>query len=108
LQRAWAREHTMRATAAVGVAGRSATRVGAATRHAMLRHILFAQVRAWQPDVVYLQDLRLLSRRDLDRLHRHARLVVGQTASEPPEPHRLRGFDLLLTSVRHRRCRSAA
>jgi spore maturation protein CgeB len=101
LQRAWAREHAMRAPPVLGLAARSATRVGAAARYAMLRHILFAQVRAWQPDVIYLQDLWLLSRRDLDRLHRHAVLVVGQTASEPPEPHRLRGFDLLVTSFPH-------
>ena len=101
LQRAWAGEHAMRGAAVLGTAARSGTRAGAAASHALLRHILFAQVRAWQPDVVYLQDLWLLSRRDLDRLHRHARLVVGQTASEPPEPHRLLGFDLLVTSFPH-------
>jgi hypothetical protein len=101
LQRAWAREHGLRGHVALGLAGRSPTQIGAGARYALSRQILFAQVRALAPDVVYLQDLWLLSRRDLDRLHRHVRLVVGQIASEPPAPERLRGFDLIVTSFPH-------
>jgi hypothetical protein len=101
LQHAWAREHTVRGARALGLAARAPTRAGAAARHALGFQILLQQVRSLAPDVVYLQDLWLLTPRELDRLHRHVALVVGQIASEPPGADRLRRFDLILTSFPH-------
>ena len=50
---------------------------------------------------MYVQDLGFFSRRELDAIRRAGTLVVGQIASEPPPPERLRGFDLILTSFPH-------
>jgi len=63
--------------------------------------IILAQAREFGPDVVYVQNLAYLSRRTLRRLRRTAGLVVGQIASEPPAPAKLRTFDLILTSFPH-------
>jgi hypothetical protein len=91
LQLAWAAEHGVGRTGALRLAG----------RRAQLHRILSAQIKRFDPDVVYVQDLWLLSRRELDRLRGDGRLVVGQIASAPPEPDRLQGFDLLVTSFPH-------
>jgi spore maturation protein CgeB len=80
LQRAWAEEH--------GAGGDEES-------------ILLAQIRAFEPDVVYVQNLHYPSEQALAAFHELARLVVGQIASEPPSPERLRRFDLLLTSFPH-------
>jgi hypothetical protein len=80
LQRAWAAEH--------GVEEGE-------------EEIVLAQAKAFEPDVVYLQNLHYLSDDNLAALRRIARLVVGQIASAPPADGRLRRFDLLLTSFPH-------
>lgn len=95
LQLAWAREHGPRWI-------RAAARVAhPRARLAVLHAIAHAQVAAFAPDVVYVQDLWFFARPELDRLRRPGRLVAGQIASEPPPPERLRGFDLLATSFPH-------
>ena len=81
LLRAWAREH--------GLAG------------ATEEEIVLAQARAFEPDVVYVQDLHHPSDRLLGELRQVTRLVAGQIASEAPRDARLRRFDLLLTSFPH-------
>lgn len=102
LQLAWAREHrVLSARALSAVAGRAPHPLGAAARRAFLHRVLDAQVEAYAPDVVYLQDLWLLSRRELDRLRSRGYHVAGQIASEPPPASRLEGFDLLVTSFPH-------
>jgi spore maturation protein CgeB len=63
--------------------------------------IVLAQAREFGPDVVYVQNLAYLRRRALRQLKRTAGLVVGQIASEPPAPAKLRSFDLILTSFPH-------
>ena len=63
--------------------------------------IVAAQVAEFDAEVVYLQDLGALPLTLLDRLRGDGRLVVGQIASPPPEPKRLRRFDLLITSFPH-------
>jgi spore maturation protein CgeB len=99
LQAAWAREHGARRLARA--AARLPTRIGIAARAALPAQILDAQLAALRPDVVYLQDLWLLSRERLDALRGAGRLVAGQIASAPPAPDVLRGFDLLVTSFPH-------
>lgn len=101
LQMAWAREHGVRGLRALQAASAAPGRLGAAARHALLHRIFFAQVRALQPDVVYLQDLWLLSVAELERLRRDGRLVAGQIASEAPPDDRLRAHDVIFTSFPH-------
>src|SRR6185312_5656836 len=81
LQAAWAREN--------GLEDASSERV------------ILAQVEAFRPDVVYLQNLHVLSDDTMDALRRGGAFVAGQIASEAPSPDRLRMFDLLLTSFPH-------
>jgi hypothetical protein len=93
LQHAWAAKHGPRWA-------RAALRPARA-RLAALHRIALAQIAAFDPDVVYLQDLWFLTRPELDRLRGRGRLVVGQIASAPPPPDRLRGLDLIVTSFPH-------
>lgn len=99
LQLAWAREH---GGARLGPAlGRLPSRVGSAARLLLFERILLRQVAAFEPDVVYLQDLWLLRRQALDRLRRRGHHVVGQIASQLPNDGVVRGYDLILTSFPH-------
>jgi hypothetical protein len=82
LQTAWAREHGLGADAAS-------------------EEILRAQVADFAPDVVYLQNLHVLSDETMGALRRSGALVAGQIASEAPPDERLRMFDLVLTSFPH-------
>ena len=81
LQQAWAREHS--------VEGASSD------------DVLLAQVDDFRPDVIYLQDLRVLGDTLMAELRRRDALVAGQIASAAPPDQRLRMFDLLLTSFPH-------
>jgi spore maturation protein CgeB len=62
--------------------------------------VVLAQAAAFRPDVVYLQSLVALAPATLRRLRR-GHLVVGQIASELPDPRVLRLYDLVLTSFPH-------
>ncbi len=68
---------------------------------ARLRAIARAQIADFDPDVVYCHNLAFLARRDLDRLRRQRRLVVGQIASPLPSRRLVAGFDLVLSSFPH-------
>ena len=48
--------------------------------------VLILQAAAFEPDVVYLQNLRLVSDETLDVLRRLSGFVVGQIASAAPPP----------------------
>jgi spore maturation protein CgeB len=99
LQLAWAREEG--AVRATRLRARLPTRIGIAARDALTGEILEAQVRALDPEIVYLHDLWLVPRATLDALRSAGRKVVGQIASEPPDAGVLRGFDMLVTSFPH-------
>jgi spore maturation protein CgeB len=99
LQRRWARE-----CGRVGIAGRLPElpgRAGGAVRHRFLHEVARAQVAAFDPDVVYAQDLWFFRRDELDRMRGEGRLLVGQIASQPPGLDIVRGFDLITTSFPH-------
>lgn len=81
LQQAWAREHGL--------------------KEAAPDEILLAQMDDYRPDVVYLQNLHVLSDETMVRLGSSGALVAGQIASAAPPDERLRLFDLLLTSFPH-------
>jgi spore maturation protein CgeB len=94
LQRAWARETGLRAPLRLMSRGPRAERLA-------LLWIALEQVKAWGPDVLYVQDLWFFPRPALARLHRHARLVAGQIASPAPPRRTLRGYQLIATSFPH-------
>jgi spore maturation protein CgeB len=102
LQLQWAREHggvslqraLMSAQAAPG-------RLGLGARRALLRRIARAQISAFDPDVVYVQDLWFFGRRDLDAIRRSGVVVAGQIASVPPSRRLLEGYDVIFTSFPH-------
>jgi spore maturation protein CgeB len=81
LQAAWADEHDLNG--------------------ASREQVLLAQVGEFDPDVLYLQNLHVLSDDTMATLRRTGALVVGQIASEAPSDDRLRMYDLLLTSFPH-------
>jgi hypothetical protein len=81
LQAAWGREH--------GYSGLSP------------EDTLLRQVEDFAPDVVYLQNLHVLSDHAMRSLRSSGALVAGQIASAAPSDERLRMYDLLLTSFPH-------
>jgi spore maturation protein CgeB len=87
LQRAWARE---RAHALMGLPWRAAAPA-----------ILLGQLRAFRPDVVYVQSVGAFRPVVLRALRRRTRLLAGQIASELPQRSRLASYDLLVTSFPH-------
>jgi hypothetical protein len=99
VQSAWAREHG--AGSLLRNAARLPTRIGMAARFRFLHDVANAQIAAFDPDVVYLQDLWFFRRDELDAFGRDGRLVVGQIASRAPGPELLGGFDLITTSFPH-------
>ena len=101
LQRAWAREHRQ-ARLSAGLARLAPTRYGGRARRMALRAVLAAQADAYDPDVVYLQDMGYHSTAEVLGLKAGGRrLVAGQIASPaPPESH-LQAFDLIVTSFPH-------
>jgi spore maturation protein CgeB len=80
MQRAWAREQ---GSALVGDA------------------LVLEQIRSFDANVVYLQNVRSLEDATLSTLRTEGMLIVGQIASAPPQTTRLRLFDLVLTSFPH-------
>jgi spore maturation protein CgeB len=99
LQLAWAREHG--AARSARAQAKLPGRWGIAARDRLPQRIAAAQVEAFGPDVVYLQDLNFFSRVDLGAFRSAGRLVVGQIASAAPPADVLRGFDLITTSFPH-------
>jgi hypothetical protein len=106
LQRQWAQEHGL------GLE-REWTRVGIRRRGRILlpmlrrsdryvQTVLAAQVKRYKPDVLYVQNIGLLSSAFIrETLKPHARLVAGQHASPMPPVDRWREYDLILSSLLH-------
>ncbi|MBA3366622.1 MAG: glycosyltransferase family 1 protein [Actinobacteria bacterium] len=89
MQLAWAREHGLRL-------GRWAWQ-----RQSNREAVVLAQAEELRPDIVYVQDLHFLGLGALARLRSLGSRVVGQIASAPPLPRKLRAFELVLTSFPH-------
>ena len=88
LQRAWAREH--------GLTKRR-FRFG---RRGPAPDVVLAQIEDFRPDVVYVQNLGILSVEMLRRIRGMTRLLVAQLGSEPPL-EQLAEFPLVCTSFPH-------
>lgn len=66
-----------------------------------LLDIAISQVREFQPDVLYCQDLSFFPPEALAVIKREVKLVVGQIACPLPPDAFLAGYDLILTSFPH-------
>jgi hypothetical protein len=99
LQRTWAHEQG-RARLRAALSRLAPGPLGARARQVALRAVLAAQVEAYRPDVVYLQDMSFHSTAEVRSLGA-GRLVVGQIASPAPPDAHLRAFDLIVTSFPH-------
>lgn len=66
-----------------------------------MQEILLTQVKSIRPDIVYFQDLTILSDRNILSMKKKVKLIVGQVASPIPKTEVLKHFDLLLTSFPH-------
>jgi hypothetical protein len=89
LQRTWAQEHGVRAS------------VLRRRRPLSDTELVLVQAESFQPDVVYVQNMSVLSDQATAGLRARSRLLVGQIASESPGLRRVRQFDLVLTSFPH-------
>jgi len=88
LQEAWASE-----------SGLGRGRRGIRRGRKRLLQIALAQVAAFEPDVVYVQDLHVFQPDELRTLRAGGALLVGQLGTEPPVDRRLESFDLITTSL---------
>lgn len=88
LQAAWAAEHGMRTRWSLLRGGRR-----------RLFDTVLAQVDDYDPDVVYVQDLRAFEPRELRAFRGPGRLLVAQLGTEPPDEGTLRSFDLITTCL---------
>jgi hypothetical protein len=59
------------------------------------------QIKRFRPDVLYCQDLWVLTPAHMAELRQHAKLIVGQIASPLPPSKYLESYDLILTSFPH-------
>jgi hypothetical protein len=66
-----------------------------------LTEIAVAQIKAYNPDVLYCQNIGFLPPEKLREVKRHVQLVVGQIASPLPPAEYLKGYDLITTSFPH-------
>ncbi len=63
--------------------------------------ILLAQIKKFEPDVVYSQDLWVINPKFAKEIKKHTKLLVGQIASPMPPVENIKSFDLILTSLPH-------
>jgi spore maturation protein CgeB len=64
--------------------------------------VLAAQVRAYKPDVLYVQNISLMSKAFIrEKVRPYVKLLVGQHASPLPATDRWQDYDLVLSSLPH-------
>ena len=100
LQLAWAREHGLK-LGALASAARVPGPAGLLPRDRVLHRIARAQIEAFGPDVVYLQDLWFFKASELAAMRRHGIRVAAQLGSRPPSDARATELDFVATSFPH-------
>lgn len=105
LQKTWAQEHRVRFSALALSLPQRLLRLPLVgpwlSALPGLVEIAVEQVKASRPDVLYCQDLWLLTPQKLAQLRPYVRLIVGQIASPLPPAENLKGYDLIMTSFPH-------
>jgi len=101
LQLCWAREHGLalgyRVTRRRGPGGIPVPWVSKSWIYPVLR----AQIQAFRPDIVHIQDPAGTDPAFLRDIRPHARRITGQIASPYPSRADFRGYDLMLSSMPH-------
>ena len=104
LQQQWAREHRLTIPFAMPrmhvarVRGLPVPRPRASQK--WVRQVVAAQVKEYQPDVFYVQDLWLFDKAFIDEAVRpYVRLVVGQHAASLPPDRSCAPYDVILSSL---------
>ena len=73
-----------------------------------MEDVAWRQLNAYAPDVVFLQDFKVLGPPALAALRARGVLVAAQLSCSMPEPERMRGADVIFTSFPHYVARLAA
>ena len=101
LQARWAREHGIRAVTPRRLAARVPGLPGTVAGDHFMHTVAHAQIEAFVPDVLYMQDLWFFSAREIADFRRRGILTVAQCGSQPPPDGRIEAFDLITTSFPH-------
>ena len=64
-------------------------------------NILIGQIREVMPDVVYFQDISILTKELIEAVRPFVKLIVGQIACPVPQSAFLKGIDIIFTSFPH-------
>jgi len=70
-------------------------------RPGWVQTIVLEQIKFYKPDILYMQDLSILSPATLRKAKKNVKLVVGQIASSLPPRKNIMAFDLIITSFPH-------
>jgi hypothetical protein len=99
MQCRWAADHGLRSLARLIEPLPARTGRAVARLTSVFHKVVVAQIAAYEPDVVYVQDVRIFTARQVRQLRKRGRLTVGQLGSKPPPLDHLRAFDLITTSL---------
>jgi spore maturation protein CgeB len=100
LQLAWAREHGVK-LGPLAAAARVPGPAGLLPRDRVLHRIARAQIDAFAPDVVYLQDQWFFNAPELKAMRSHGIRLAAQLGSRPPGDARATELDFVATSFPH-------
>ena len=100
LQLAWAREHGLK-LGPLATAARVPGPAALLPRDRVLHRIARAQIEAFAPEVVYLQDLWFFKAPELKELRAQGIRVAAQLGSQPPTDARATELDFVATSFPH-------
>lgn len=70
-------------------------------RDAVGLHVAISQIKELHPDVVYIQDMHLISRQFISAIKPFAKLIVGQIASPPGDAIPFDLYDIVISSFPH-------
>lgn len=102
LQRQWATERGLKPDPPRWTLGKRAGFIPwLHRRQDWLHPILAAQIKTYQPDVLHMQDLSLITPTFLREIKPYVRLITGQIASPIPPKTNLKAYDLILSSFPH-------
>jgi len=98
LQKRWAKEHNLAYQKGFF---QSIPKVRNYFKPIWVEKILEAQIKEFEPDIIYSQNLYFLKPKFLYKIKKNSKLLVGQIASPIPDKNYLQLYDLILTSFSH-------
>jgi len=70
-------------------------------RKSWVYQILMAQIKGYQPDVLYILDIGFISPSFLKEIRKYVKIIVGQIACPLPPNNYFKSYDLILSSLPH-------